>query len=111
MTPLLRACHQCGRPHHDTGTTCPNCHKPKAPRRPQAKLNQQVYRSAAWRQARAIALERDNHQCQHCGTDTGLVVHHDIEVAPGMDPYDVDNLETLCRPCHRREHNRREHAH
>lgn len=67
------------------------------------------YRGGDWYSARQAALERDNHTCQICGITEeeyrqksggrGLSVHH-------KEPYYfdqqnlVDNLESLCQPCH-----------
>ena len=74
-------------------------------------MGYKVYRSAAWKHARTQALERDGYLCTTCKAADDLVVHHIIEIAPGMDPYEVGNLQTLCRSCHAREHQyRRTHA-
>ncbi|MDE1161917.1 MAG: HNH endonuclease [Acidobacteriaceae bacterium] len=58
-----------------------------------------------WRRIRLIALRRDRYLCQHCLRD-GLVtpaidVDHIIPIS--VDPtrrLDIDNLQSLCRPCH-----------
>jgi len=44
-------------------------------------------------------LKRDNNTCQKCGRKENLDVHHKI---PGIQ--DIDNLITLCRSCHKKEH-------
>ena len=66
-----------------------------------------VYRTAAWKRARREALERDGYLCTRCKATEDLIVHHVVEIAPGVDPYEVGNLQTLCRGCHAREHNSR----
>src|SRR6266566_7066162 len=44
-------------------------------------------------------LERDKYQCQKCGRGEDLELHHIIPVAVyEMDI--IENLITLCRPCH-----------
>lgn len=47
-------------------------------------------------------MERDNYRCVVCGRDDGfLVVHHkDGNVMNN----DMDNLMTVCKPCHARLH-------
>ena len=54
-----------------------------------------------WYMARDAALDRDGHRCCKCGHSERLHVHH-----KNHDPDDhaLDNLETLCAGCHRREH-------
>ncbi|WP_394341817.1 HNH endonuclease [Natrarchaeobius halalkaliphilus] len=67
-------------------------------------------KSAEWRRAdgdwsahsedgRDEALERDNHECQRCGEDTDIEVHHLIPRSAG-GPDKAENLVTLCSKCH-----------
>lgn len=70
------------------------------------------YVSSSWRNARKKALDRDGHECQECGMsqeehinsyNTGLNVHHIIDIVEFEDPADaddLDNLQTLCVKCH-----------
>jgi 5-methylcytosine-specific restriction protein A len=37
---------------------------------------------------------------RHALVTPGEVVDHVKELKDGGDPWDVDNLEVLCRPCH-----------
>lgn len=63
-----------------------------------------------WWQVRRQARERDDHTCRNCGTtradlERNLDVHHIDPVRSFTDPADahtLDNVVTLCRPCHRR---------
>ncbi|WP_267642867.1 HNH endonuclease [Haloarchaeobius amylolyticus] len=65
---------------------------------------------AGWWRVRQQALERDEYTCQRCGTDADDLgqnpdVHHIDPVRSFDDPTDAHSLEnvvTLCRPCHRR---------
>ena len=68
----------------------------------------QFYKSAAWQQARKLALIRDHGMCQTPGCFMPAdEVHHIIELTPRNigDPsiaLSLDNLTCLCRECHRR---------
>lgn len=63
-----------------------------------------VTQSQKWRKVREKALERDGRRCQECGGDYELHVHHITPLSEGGRPYDMDNLKTLCRTCHRAKH-------
>jgi hypothetical protein len=58
-----------------------------------------------WHIQRTSCLQRDSFTCQDCGGDDDLDVHH-------WEPYrfcfdnSLENLVTLCAPCHRRMHER-----
>ena len=53
-----------------------------------------------WDRVRRIAFARDNWRCRACGKAGRLEAHHVRPLHQGGAPYDLDNLETLCRPCH-----------
>lgn len=59
------------------------------------------YHSTAWKHKRQEILERDYGLCQRCGMDADLVDH----IIPSKDDWDdrlnSDNLQSLCRNCHR----------
>jgi len=73
------------------------------------------YYGPNWKRQRRKARERDNHTCQDCGTHTSelekaIPVHH---ITPRRDfiengdldyeaANDLNNLITLCPPCHRK---------
>ncbi len=59
-----------------------------------------------WQKKRLYILERDGWACLECGcTDNTLHVHHN-KYERGKDPWDYpdDVFETLCDPCHKKEH-------
>lgn len=63
---------------------------------------------------RETVLERDRYRCQACGRRApsagGLAelhVHHIERNPDGMGEHDLDNLTTLCRPCHSWLHQQR----
>ena len=50
---------------------------------------------------RDYIIRRDKFQCKTCGKKEGLVVHHKDWIRTNNVP---DNLVTLCRSCHKKEH-------
>ena len=44
--------------------------------------------------------------CELClpKISAATIVHHKHEVKQGGDPYEWDNLQSVCASCHRREH-------
>lgn len=61
-----------------------------------------VYHSAAWRGVRKLALERDGGLCVRC-RKPAKDVDHIVSLMEGGAPYDLANLQSLCRPCHNRK--------
>lgn len=59
------------------------------------------YHSTAWKHKRQEILERDYGLCQRCGMEAELVDH----IIPSKDDWndrlDNDNLQSLCRRCHK----------
>lgn len=66
------------------------------------------YYGPNWRKQRRKAKERDNYECQRCGSTEDLAVHHktafrEFVTDSGADyesAHELANLVTLCRPCH-----------
>lgn len=61
---------------------------------------EQMTRSGKWKRTREKAIQRDNGQCQECGFDGNLHVHHITPLSEGGEPFDLENLLTLCQTCH-----------
>ncbi len=59
---------------------------------------------AKWKRVRRAAIERDGYRCRACGKAAGrFEVDHIVPLeagGAGGAAYDMDNLQTLCRPCH-----------
>lgn len=72
------------------------------PNHPQWSGGRQYY-GPNWSDKRDQILERDNHQCQSCGSDNELHIHH-ITPLSSFEGYEeanrTDNLITLCAGCH-----------
>jgi 5-methylcytosine-specific restriction endonuclease McrA len=106
--PQLKVCNRCGIMHPGSGPTCSACYRPrKRTYSAQQRAANALYGTAKWKRTRLLALDRDGHRCGNCAAASDLVVHHHREVRDGIDPFDLDNLETLCRRCHGRLHSRR----
>lgn len=57
-----------------------------------------------WEDIREKTLRRDNYRCQRCFENRGpLQAHHIVPKSDG-GPDTLDNLVTLCRPCHGVQH-------
>ena len=56
-----------------------------------------------WSKIRLKVLERDNRQCVRCGRYGRLEVDHDTPLHLGGDKYALENLNALCRGCHRQK--------
>jgi len=63
-----------------------------------------ITNSRRWQLARAAAKARDHHRCRNCGSDRNLQVHHVVRLIDGGAPFDLRNLRTRCRRCHRFAH-------
>lgn len=64
---------------------------------------------------RTQVLKRDAHQCQACGHqgyrgDRYMEADHIHNIQCGGDPYDPDNGQTLCKPCHQKKTQAESHA-
>lgn len=60
-------------------------------------------RSNHWRTLRGKALERDGYKCCQCGSTFPLHVHHK-RYRPKLTDCVMDDVLTLCGPCHEKEH-------
>lgn len=63
--------------------------------------NKAIYNSNLWRGKNGIRKQRLAIEpfCRICGKP-GTMVDHVEPINNGGDPYDIDNTQTLCDPCH-----------
>ncbi|MCY4394984.1 MAG: HNH endonuclease signature motif containing protein [Rhodospirillaceae bacterium] len=63
-----------------------------------------------WAAIRRTVFNRDHWRCTSCGNAGRLECDHVKPLQRGGDPFDMSNLQTLCRSCHiektRRENRR-----
>ena len=64
-----------------------------------------LLRGRSYRERRKLVLERDNYECQECGVDLDLHVHHIKQVKDNPELVNkLNNCTTLCGKCHRKIH-------
>lgn len=54
-----------------------------------------------WRRVRQAAFERDGYLCVDCGSHLLLEGDHVVPLSEGGAEFDVDNVVTRCRRCHK----------
>ena len=72
-----------------------------SPSNARASLRVDMNRGERWQAIRRVALNRDGWRCTHCGRAGALEVDHVQPLEKGGAPYALDNLQTLCRECHK----------
>ena len=80
--------------------------RPKPPPSAKRRRTNRFYNTKAWRETRRDVLERHLgcEQCARLGLLTPATeVDHIVPLSRGGDPYALDNLQALCRPCHSRK--------
>ena len=50
-----------------------------------------------WQAVRRAVFERDGYRCVECGRSGRLECDHITPLDRGGDPWDLDNLQALCR--------------
>ncbi len=71
-----------------------------------SQLGHGLYNSRSWQVVRQHHLSRHPYCvfCEIYGRKTGATeVDHILPVRKGGDPYDPDNLQSLCKSCHSRK--------
>ena len=88
----------------------------KKPRKPFENArktdNSKFYNSTKWRKLRKLFVAQ-NPVCVHCeqkGFTTAVAeVDHIVPIRLGGDPYDFNNLQSLCKSCHARKSAKERH--
>ncbi|GAB0481680.1 hypothetical protein KML24007_04260 [Alistipes indistinctus] len=75
--------------------------------------NNKFYQSTAWRDLRALKLEQSPlcEECQRKGITTlAQMVDHVVPINQGGAKLDMENLQSLCNPCHNRKSGQEAHG-
>jgi len=61
-----------------------------------------IYHTPEWRRIRTEVYERDDYVCTVCEDSANgpLHAHHQTPLSEGGEPFALDNLVTVCEPCH-----------
>lgn len=88
-----------GCPNLTHATRCPSCERKWVARR--QRRGEARIRPARYYRRRKQALKRDEYRCVKCGAPYPLEVDH-----VNGDAFDdrLENLQTLCVPCHKEKH-------
>jgi 5-methylcytosine-specific restriction endonuclease McrA len=107
---LMRLCPKCGvlldqaEVPRGPCDTCRRTHERERSRARRAESKAvRARNSRAWQLVREAAKQRDHNRCIRCGSTERLEVHHRIPIEQGGSALALDNLATLCVPCHRKE--------
>ena len=57
--------------------------------------------STRWRKLRRKAFDRDGWRCRLCGGFGPFEADHIVALRYGGAMWNLDNIQCLCRPCHR----------
>lgn len=61
-------------------------------------------RTKYWKFVKDLVISRDNNKCTKCGSEVRLQVHHISYVHHFSEHKNLQDLITLCRSCHEKEH-------
>lgn len=77
------------------------------------KIHSAVYNTDTWRKLRIQYLML-HPVCEECNKALAIDVHHKKEISTGSNEseykqlgFDADNLQALCKDCHKSKHNNR----
>ena len=70
-----------------------------------AQERQLIYCTRRWQALRVRVIQRDRGRCCKCEKVGGSIeVHHIVPIRNGGDPWNLANLQSLCRLCHIKKH-------
>jgi len=98
-----RPCLDCGALTTHTSSRCTQHQRERGQQRRATSPQASIESTTTWQRIRTLARRRDNGCTQaHHGDCRGrLEVHHLQAISRGGDPYDLNNITTLCQHHHR----------
>jgi len=103
---VLRLCTRCeqGCPAGDLKQgRCADCRREHERERNVSNPRRRVRNLSKWQRTRELVKRRDGFACVDCGATKQLEIHHKIKLRFVANPYEMENLETLCISCHRKK--------
>jgi len=108
-----RLCSRPGCSNLTLNRWCDSCAKPMSADRVPSERSRLSAASrgydAAWRRVRLVALQRDSYLCVACLKEGRVTqaeeVDHIIPMTSGGERLNLDNLQSLCSPCHKNKIN------
>ena len=96
-----RPCLDCGT--LSANSRCPTHQRQRGQQRRATSPQAHIESTTTWQRIRTLARRRDNGcTAAHLGDCRGrLEVHHLQAISKGGDPYNLDNITTLCQHHHR----------
>lgn len=71
------------------------------------EVHENVYNTTRWKELREMALKRDKGLCVTClknnRIERAVLVDHIKELSDGGEPFDINNLKSLCSACHNKK--------
>ena len=94
-----------------SGERCPRCEKVSQKSYNKFQRDKEtydnVYGTERWRSLRELALKRDKGLCVIClkanVIERATIVDHKLEINDGGEPFDIENLQSLCSACHNKK--------
>lgn len=96
--PYIKICTACKQEFNTDSTKKMLCN---ACRNDRQNIQKNKKYSMHFKLIKKVIMQRDNNQCQFCKRHVRLIVHH-IDCDKGNNT--IDNLITLCSPCHNSLH-------
>jgi 5-methylcytosine-specific restriction endonuclease McrA len=85
---------------------CADCRRQRERQRNATDTRRRIRNRVAWQRTREAVKRRDGYACVDCHATEPLEVHHIVKLKFVANPYDMENLETLCISCHRKKDRR-----
>lgn len=106
----------CSRHGRYVGRSCPKCRTDRDARTKPITRADQLRSSRRWKRVQRAAIARDGYRCTYglelgdrgaahypqgrCPVEDGLSGHHRVPIEAGGEPFELDNVRTVCATHH-----------